>query len=163
LLSSQYDEEYFDMKREYPSRPIVGVSAVVFDNDRVLLARRGKSPGKDTWNLPGGAVEIGERLEEAIRREIREEASLDFSIGGLVGVFDTVTRDEKNKVKYHYILVNYWGGVLSGKPKADSDVKELRWVSLDKIEMFGIAENVKKSILMASDIRIASQDMKDSY
>jgi len=155
LLSSQYDEEYFAMKREYPDRPIVGVSAVVFDDNRVLLVRRGKEPGTGEWHLPGGAVKLGERLEDAIRREIKEETSVELTIGGLVGVFDTISRDSRNEIKYHYVLIDYWGWIASGRPRAGSDVKELKWIFLNEVETLGIGDSVKMAIVMASNIRRA--------
>jgi ADP-ribose pyrophosphatase YjhB (NUDIX family) len=142
------------MKRAYPDRPIVGVSAVIFDEMRVLLVKRDKEPGKDQWNLPGGAVELGEILEDALKREIIEEASVEIKIGGLVGVFDSIIVDPKSsKVKYHYTLIDYWGWISSGKPKAGSDVSEVKWVPLEEIESYGIADSAKKAIYKAAEIQ----------
>lgn len=143
------------MKREYPSRPIVGVSAVIFDGDKVLLVKRGKQPGLDKWNLPGGAVELGERLEDALKREIREEVSVDLAIGGLVGVFDTILRDDDTAVMYHYVLVDYWGWVSKGRPAAGSDVKDLKWVYPHEAEALGIGDQVRKTIEKAARARKA--------
>ena len=143
------------MKREYPSRPIVGVSAVIFDGDKVVLVKRGKEPGLNKWNLPGGAVELGERLEDAIKREMREEVSVDLVIGGLVGVFDTILRDDKNAVIYHYVLVDYWGWISKGRPAAGSDVKDLKWVYPHEVETLGIGDQVKKTIEKAASVREA--------
>jgi ADP-ribose pyrophosphatase YjhB (NUDIX family) len=82
------------MKREYPEGPIVAVSAVIFLEGSVLLARRNQAPGRGQWSLPGGAVELGESHLEALKRELREEASINVEIGGLIGVFDRIVQDQ---------------------------------------------------------------------
>ncbi|VBB41885.1 hypothetical protein TRIP_B200025 [uncultured Desulfatiglans sp.] len=112
-------------ERAYPSRPIVGVAAVVFDRDEVILVRRGKPPGKGEWSLPGGAVELGETLVGALKREILEELSITVEIGGLVGVFDKVFPDEAGRIIYHYVLVDFWAELRGGVPVAGSDIDAL--------------------------------------
>ena len=91
--------------REYPTRPIVGDGAVVLDGDRVLLVKRGNEPLKGEWSLPGGAVEIGETLETALVREIREETGLDVDVGPMVDVLDRLRYDPDGRVKYHYVPI----------------------------------------------------------
>ena len=143
------------MKRTYPEYPIVGVAAVLFQGDSVLLARRNKEPGKGQWSLPGGAVELGETLEEALRREIREEVSLEIEIGGLVRLIDRILYDEQKRVQYHYVIVDYWGEILSGTPKARSDISEIRFTDLNRLDDETIHEEVKETILQSSDMRKA--------
>ncbi|MDA1000384.1 MAG: NUDIX hydrolase [bacterium] len=121
------------MSREYPLRPIVGVGAVILQGEEVLLVRRGKPPRAGQWSLPGGAVETGESLEEACRREILEETGLSIELLSRCAVLDRITRDEWDRVRYHYVLINYacrpTGGVLS----ASSDISEARWYPLSEI------------------------------
>lgn len=143
------------MKRTYPEYPIVGVAAVLFQGDSVLLARRDKEPGKGQWSLPGGAVELGEALEVALRREILEEVSLEIEIGGLVRLIDRIIYDEQKRVQYHYVIADYWGWVLSGTPKARSDINEIRFAALNRLDDEAIHEEVRETILMASDMREA--------
>ena len=121
------------MKREYPDNPVLGVGAVIFNNEKVLLVKRGKEPGYGKWSIPGGAVELGETLKEGLLREVNEETGLEVEIGGMVDVLDWVSRDESDKIKYHYVLVDYWCKCLFLKPNPSSDVLDARWVLLSEI------------------------------
>jgi ADP-ribose pyrophosphatase YjhB (NUDIX family) len=141
------------MKREYPESPIVGVGAVVFDGASVLLAQRGQEPAKGTWSLPGGAVELGEKVVDALKREIREEIGIEIEVGGLVRVLDRVLRDEEKRIRYHYVIVDYWGWKVSGEPKPGSDTSALCFVPLKEIRRKDIHKDVLETILMASEMR----------
>ena len=116
------------VEREYPSRPILGVGAVIFHNQKVLLVKRGKEPGYGKWSIPGGAVESGETLDEGILREVKEETGLDIEIGGIVKVLDSISRDENDRVKYHYVLIDFWCRSLSGELSPSSEILDARWV-----------------------------------
>ena len=137
------------MKREYPERPIVGVSAVIFVDKSVLLVRRKQEPAKGQWSLPGGAVELGEGILEALARELQEELSVNIVVGGLVGVFDKIFHDHKNQVQYHYVLVDYWGWLVEGKPTPASDVSEALLVPLDELGGFDVDQELKATIRKA--------------
>ena len=89
------------MRREYPEAPIPGVAAVVLD-DGVLLVRRGREPARGRWGLPGGVVELGERAEEAVVREVLEETGIEVEPLKLVAVYDSIVRDEEGRVRFHY-------------------------------------------------------------
>jgi ADP-ribose pyrophosphatase YjhB (NUDIX family) len=110
--------------RQYPERPIVGVGAVVVVDGRVVLIRRRFEPLKGQWSLPGGAVEIGETLEAAVAREIHEETGLEVDVGPVVEVFDRITRDPDQRVRYHYVLVDYLCFPMGGELQAGSDVDD---------------------------------------
>lgn len=137
------------MKREYPEHPIVGVSAVVFVDKSVLLVRRKQEPSKGHWSLPGGAVELGEGILDALARELKEELSIAVSVGGLVGVFDKIFHDHKNQVQYHYVLVDYWGWLVEGNPSPASDVSEVLLVPLDELDEFDADKELKDTIWKA--------------
>jgi 8-oxo-dGTP diphosphatase len=122
------------MSREYPDYPRVGVGAVVLDGDRVLLVRRGGQPSAGKWSLPGGLVELGETIEDAIRRELREECGLDVTLGGVAGVIDRVVRDEEGRVRYHYVLVDFLAHPVSSEVVAGSDAAEARWLPIERVE-----------------------------
>ncbi|MCC7353199.1 MAG: NUDIX hydrolase, partial [Anaerolineae bacterium] len=110
------------MRREYPEAPLVGVGAVVIDNGKVLLVQRGQEPGKGTWGLPGGLVELGETAAEAVRREVVEETGLDVEPGPLVGIFEPITRDEEGRIRFHYIVVDFLASLRGGTLRAATDV-----------------------------------------
>jgi ADP-ribose pyrophosphatase YjhB (NUDIX family) len=141
------------LKREYPESPIVGVGGVIFDGASVLLAKRGQEPAKGTWSLPGGAVELGEKLIEALKREIREEIGIEIQVGGLVRVLDRILRDEEKRIRYHYVIVDYWGWKVSGEPKPDSDTSDICFVPLEEIQRKDIHREVLETILMAAKLR----------
>jgi len=141
------------LKREYPESPIVGVGAVIFDGPSVLLAKRGQEPGKGTWSLPGGAVELGEKVADAVKREIFEEIGIEIELGGLVRVLDRIIQDERKKIRYHYVIIDYWGWKVSGEPKPGSDTSDICFVSLEEIPKKDIHKEVRETILMAAEMR----------
>lgn len=116
------------MDRSYPSRPVLGVGAIILDRDRVLLVKRGREPRKGLWSIPGGALELGESLTEGVRREVREETALDVRVLGLVEVFEWVERDGEGRIRYHYVVTDYHCESLGGSPRADDDASDVRWV-----------------------------------
>jgi 8-oxo-dGTP diphosphatase len=136
--------------RKYPERPIVGVGAVVLDRGRVLLVRRANAPLKGEWSLPGGAVELGEALEDAIVREIREETGLDVEVGAVVEVLDRIQRDPDGRVEYHYVLVDYACTVRSGRLTAGTDADDVRWADVADLQRLGVSERaiavIKKAV-----------------
>ncbi|MCU1314632.1 MAG: hydrolase, family [Acidobacteriaceae bacterium] len=133
------------MQREFPSAPIAGVGAVVLDDERrVLLVRRGQAPLKGEWSLPGGALELGERLEDGIRREVLEETGLVIEPLEIVAVFDHISHEEPDgaaaapgRVRFHYVLVDYRCGVVSGTLASATDVTEARWVRWQELTGHG--------------------------
>jgi 8-oxo-dGTP diphosphatase len=141
------------LKREYPESPIVGVGGVIFDGDSVLLAKRGQEPAKGTWSLPGGAVELGEKIIDALKREIREEVGIEIEVGGLIRVLDRILRDQDRRIQYHYVIVDYWGWKVSGEPNPGSDTSEICFVPLKDIRKKDIHREVLETILMAAELR----------
>jgi len=117
------------MKRSYPDHPIIGVGAVIVDSGRVLLVRRDSEPLKGEWSIPGGMLELGEKLRDGIRREVLEETGLVVEPGGVLDVFDSIFTDTEGRTEYHYVLIDYLCRPLSGEAKAGTDVSEVRWVS----------------------------------
>ena len=120
--------------RLYPERPIVGVGAVILDEEgRVVLIRRRYEPLKGQWSLPGGTLELGETLEAGVAREIREETGLEVAVGPVVEVFDRIMLDDEQRVRYHFVLVDYLCRPISGSLLAGSDVDDA--VAVDPSEL----------------------------
>jgi ADP-ribose pyrophosphatase YjhB (NUDIX family) len=137
--------------REYPIRPIVGVGALIIEGDRVLLIKRGQAPLKGEWSLPGGALELGETLEEGIRREVLEETGLIIETIGVVEVVDRISRDADGRVQYHYVLVDYLCRVVGGSLACATDADDARWATLEELGPIApfTAEVIRKAFRMA--------------
>ncbi len=121
------------MPRTYPDRPFVGVGVVVWRDDEVLLIRRAKPPRQGEWSLPGGAQKLGETVFDAARREVLEETGLTIDVLGLVDVVDSIQRDDTERVRYHYTLVDVFAAWRAGEATADDDAAEAAWVGLDAL------------------------------
>lgn len=115
--------------------------------DRVLLVERGKDPSKGKWGLPGGIVEVGETLHQAITREVKEETGILIKPQKLITVFDSIRRDQNGKSRYHYILFEYLCEYISGDISPDSDAPDAKWVPLDDLDSVDIMSSTKKFIL----------------
>ncbi|MFQ5794417.1 MAG: NUDIX hydrolase [Candidatus Bipolaricaulia bacterium] len=110
--------------------PIVGVGAVIVNDGKVLLVQRGKPPGRGIWAIPGGRLRWGERLEEAVRREICEETGLEIELGEIAGVKDLIERDG-SEIAYHYVLIDFYAKPIGGQLEPGSDALDARWVVPD--------------------------------
>jgi len=132
--------------RTYPAQPIVGVGAVVIAEDRIVLVKRAHDPLKGEWNLPGGAVELGETLQEACSREVYEETGLEVRVGSVIEVFDRITRDEKGQVEYHFVLVDYLCRVAGGTLQSGSDASEIALADPFDLDVFRLNEKARHVI-----------------
>ncbi|MDE3165397.1 MAG: NUDIX hydrolase [Acidobacteriota bacterium] len=119
--------------RRYPGRPLVGVGALIFHRGRILMAQRGKEPLKGWWSLPGGAVEAGETLDAAIRREVLEETGLTVEPFRIHEVFERILRDAEGAPEYHYVLIDYLCRIVSGTPRAGDDVARVEWMQFEEL------------------------------
>jgi ADP-ribose pyrophosphatase YjhB (NUDIX family) len=121
------------MNREYPEVPFVGVGAVIVQDGRVLLIRRGQPPLLGEWSLPGGVLECGETLREATVREAREETRLVVAPVDMLGVYERVIRGDDGRVRYHYVLIDFLCRPVAGELHAGSDAAEARWFAADEL------------------------------
>ena len=117
------------MKRDYPERPIIGVGAVIVRDDRALLVRRATEPLKGEWSVPGGVLELGEKLRDGAAREAREETGLQVEACEVLDVFDSIFTDSDGRTQYHYVLIDFLCRPLAGEAIAGSDVSEVLWVT----------------------------------
>lgn len=134
------------MKRDYPERPIIGVGAVIVQAGRVLLVRRDTEPLRGEWSVPGGMLELGEKLCDGIRREVQEETGLEVEVGEVLDVFDSIFSDALGRTQYHYVLIDYLCKPLSGEAHAASDVSDVRWVSPEALPAMGLRESIEQVV-----------------
>lgn len=139
------DDKAATLKREFPDHPLVGVGGVVIHRGRVLLIRRGGEPLKGEWSIPGGLVELGEGLEEAARRELKEETGLDVKPLEVLEVFDRIFR-ERGRVRYHFVIVDFACRLKSGRLRPGSDVLEARWVRREELPLYGLTRKARSVI-----------------
>jgi len=132
------------LRRVYPEAPVVAVAALVLRGDELLLVRRASEPGRGKWSIPGGVVNLGERLREAVVREVHEETGLVVEVLDLLDVVEVIKRDEEGRVKYHYVIVDYLARPLSGHVRAASDALEARWVRLDEAPSLDITNTLRR-------------------
>ena len=129
-----------------PERPAVGVGAVLVHQGRVLLIKRGKEPLRGRWVVPGGTVEVGETLEQALVREVREETGLTVRPIEVVLVFDRIDR-EGEAVRYHYVIVDYLCEYVSGTLRAASDAEDAAFVAREDLPRFALPEKALEVVL----------------
>jgi 8-oxo-dGTP diphosphatase len=139
------------MNREYPAIPFVGVGAVIVQDNRVLLIRRGQPPLLGEWSLPGGVLECGETLRDAAIREAQEETGLVVEVGEMLGVYERIIRSEDRsedrsgnrnnatRVRYHYVLIDFLCRPIAGELKAASDAAEAGWFSREELPPLKLA------------------------
>jgi 8-oxo-dGTP diphosphatase len=137
--------------REFPSRPVVGVGAIVVDGDAVLIVQRGREPLKGQWSLPGGAVELGETLDAAIAREVREETGLDVEVGPIVEVLNRIRLDETGRVRFHYVLVDFVCRRVAGQLSPGSDAAAAAWATSSEFARYDVAPATVTVIRKALD------------
>ena len=127
------------VRRQYPETPLVGAAAAVFDPaGRVLLVQRGRPPRMGSWGLPGGMLEVGERLAAAVAREVREECGVEIEIGGVAGVFEPITHDDDGRIEYHYVVVDFWASLRGGEAVAGDDAAGVTWAALADLDPYAL-------------------------
>ena len=128
--------------REYPDRPLVAVGVAVLWQGAVLLIRRGRAPAAGVWSLPGGAQKLGETAEAAARRELAEETGVSVGTLHLAAVVDSIHCDAVGRILYHYTIIDYAAGFVSGTPRPGGDATAARFVAMEAVAGLGVSEAV---------------------
>lgn len=128
------------MSRRYPEHPLLGIGAIIFNDDRILMVERAGNPLKGYWSLPGGLVETGETLETAVKREILEETGLHVEPQQMFELFERIMRDPQGQAEYHYVLLDYLCKVVGGTLQAGDDVGRAEWVRREDLPSLLITE-----------------------
>ena len=133
--------------------PVVGVGVVVWKDGRVLLIRRGKSPMRGRWSLPGGRQELGETVREAAIREVGEETGVEIRLGALLDVVDTIRRNDGGAVDVQYTLVDFDADWTAGEPQAASDAEQAQWADPDGLAPYRLWSETLRIIALSRERR----------
>jgi 8-oxo-dGTP diphosphatase len=131
----------YESGNAYPVVPRVGVGAITVKEGKVLLVKRGIEPGKGLWAIPGGTLKLGETLQECAAREILEETGIKIKVGECIYVFDFIEHDNKNRIKFHFVIVDFAADYISGEPQGADDALEARWLSRLELSDLPVAGN----------------------
>jgi len=135
--------------RAYPERPYVAVSAAVIRDGQVLVVRRARSPAQGLFTLPGGAVELGETLAEAVVREVQEETGLAIEPVGLAGCREVITRDAEDRIERHFVILAFAARWLAGEPTLNAELAEARWLAPAELSALPTTEGLADIVAAA--------------
>lgn len=134
------------MGREYPAAPVVAVSALICEGERILLIRRDGEPARGQWSVPGGVLKLGETLKDGTIREVREETGLMVEVGDTVEVGENIIRDREGRVVFHYVLIDYWARPVAGKAQAASDASDVMWVKWEEANHYPLTDATRSML-----------------
>jgi ADP-ribose pyrophosphatase YjhB (NUDIX family) len=137
------------LQREHPKQPLIGVGAVIVENGRVVLIKRGKAPLLGEWSIPGGMLELGETVRQGAEREAREETGLVVRATELLGVFDRIVPDAEGNMVYHYVLIDFLCQRMGGELQAGADAADARWFPAAEVQKLPLAEDTAAVIRAA--------------
>jgi 8-oxo-dGTP diphosphatase len=141
--------------RSYPTRPYLAVSAAIFRAGRVLIVRRGVPPMQGIYTLPGGGVELGETLEQAVMREVREETGLAIEPLSLAGFRQVITRDAEGKIERHFVILPFAARYLAGEISLNAELAEAKWLLPAELSGLRTTEGLAEIVTAAGE-RIAA-------
>ncbi|MHA2295415.1 MAG: NUDIX hydrolase [Candidatus Hodarchaeales archaeon] len=120
--------------RKYPKRPWVSAHAIIFnDKKEILLTKRAAPPKRNYWFPPGGAIDLGEKVEEGLEREIMEETTIKVRNLHFIDYIDAITSDDDDRIVFHYVVFMFSANYLEGTAKAKDDALEVKWSSIEDI------------------------------
>ena len=152
------------MHHTFPSAPIVGVGAVIVKDGKAIIIKRANEPYKGQWSIPGGRVELGESLHDAVRREMREETGLEVEVGPLIDVFERIQVEQPSgpaesghSVRYHFVIIDYLCTCSGGTLCAGDDAADAKWVTIEELAGYDIRESavavIRKGLQLAVESR----------
>ena len=139
-------------ERTYPQRPYLAVSTAIFRNGKVLVVRRARKPALNLYTLPGGAVEVGETLVDAVIREVREETSLSIEPVALAGHREVIARDNQGKVERHFVILCFAARWLAGEPVLSDELDDSRWLDPPELENYRTTDGLAEIVTIAATL-----------
>ena len=132
--------------RKYPVRPHVGVGVMLVRDEKLLLVKRKYDPDSGMWSIPGGHLDLGERVRDAAVREAEEETGFKTKVTDLAGIIDKVMYDKNGDIEYHYVLINYFVEQIEGEhdqaPIPDDDALDARFVPFDELKDYVLTKSL---------------------
>ena len=132
--------------RKFPIRPHVGVGTLLIRNNQLLLIKRKYNPDAGFWSIPGGHVDLGERVEVAAEREAFEETGFEVKVTKLAGIINKIMYDKSGKIEYHYVLINYFVEQIDGRinqpPIAADDALDAKFVPFDQLKNYKLSDSL---------------------
>jgi ADP-ribose pyrophosphatase len=128
---------------KYPITPMLAVGGVIREQGRFLLVKRNNPPSQGQWAIPGGRVELGETLAQAVERELLEETGLIVRCGELLTHLEVIEGDFVGRVRFHYLILDFWAEWVSGSPRAGDDVLEVGWFSRQDLEQDDVSATTR--------------------
>ena len=138
--------------RTYPTRPFLAVSAAILRDAKVLVVRRARKPALNLYTMPGGVVEAGETLFEAVAREVREETALEIEPVALAGHREAVMRDAQGRVERHFVILCFAARWLSGEPVLNEELDDARWILPAELSGLRTTEGLAEIVASAVEI-----------
>lgn len=143
-------------ERTYPQRPFLAVSAAIIRDGKVLIVRRARKPALNLYSLPGGVVEVGEQLADAVVREVREETALDIEPVALAGHREAIMRDKEGRIERHFVILCFAARWLKGEPTLNSELDDARWIDPAEISAYKTTDGLAE-IVTAATALVASK------
>jgi 8-oxo-dGTP diphosphatase len=138
--------------RTYPTRPFLAVSAAIFRDGKVLVVRRARKPALNLYTMPGGVVEAGETLAEAVAREVREETALQIEVLTLAGHREAVMRDAQGRVERHFVIMCFAARWIAGEPVLNEELDEAHWLAPSEISGLRTTDGLAEIVASAAEI-----------
>lgn len=135
--------------RAYPQRPFLAVSAAIVRDGKVLVVRRARNPALSLYTLPGGVVETGETLLQAVTREVREETALTIEPVGLAGHREAIVRDSQGRVERHFVILCFAARWLAGEPVLNEELDDARWLDPAELSSLRTTEGLAEIVAAA--------------
>lgn len=147
------EEGIIKTKHKSSLTPQVTVGAIVIKENKILLVKRNKEPGEGSWAIPGGSVKLGETLQEATEREVREETGLTIKAKEPVYTFDLIERDHQGQIRFHYIIVDLMADLMGGELHPSDDAVDARWFIPEDVERLEVTESTREFLRKIRFIR----------